>query len=124
LLKNIQVESAFPYALSPCHKGAKWDTIGVARGANAKLPHYTSLALTYPMKNEMSFVHHVIKWWGCDYIIEDGKSLNERTRRHPMLKPMSKWCRRGGNKGKYWAKMITKVWIRWIGCLTGMLMIS
>jgi hypothetical protein len=46
--------------------------------------------LVYPMKNEMPLLHHAIKWWGCGYTIEDNKSLNERTKGHPMLKPMSK----------------------------------
>jgi hypothetical protein len=51
------------------------DTIGVAGGANAKLPHYTGLLLAYPMENKIPLVHHTIKWWGCDYIIEDDKRL-------------------------------------------------
>jgi hypothetical protein len=76
--------------MSPCHEGAKWNTIGVARGISAKLPHCMGFALTYPMEKEMPFVHHVVKWWGCDCIIEHDKSLNERTQGHPMMKPMSK----------------------------------
>jgi hypothetical protein len=43
----------------------------------------------------MSLVHHTIGWWGCSYIIEDDKNLNERTRKHPMLKPMSKLMQAG-----------------------------
>jgi hypothetical protein len=74
----------------PCHEGAKWDTIGVAGGKITKLPHYTSLLLVYLMENEMSFVHHVVKWLGCDYTIKDDKGLNEKIQKHPMLKPMSK----------------------------------
>jgi hypothetical protein len=69
----------FPYALSPFHEGPKKDTIGVAGGASAKLPHYIGHALAYPMENRMSFVHHAIEWWGCSYIITDNKNLNERT---------------------------------------------
>jgi hypothetical protein len=69
----------FPYALSPFYEGANKDTIGVAGRASAKLPHCTGLAVAYPMENEMSLVHHAIKWWGCSYIIEDDKNLNERT---------------------------------------------
>jgi len=68
--------------MSPYHEGAKWNTIGVVRGI--------SFALTYPMEKEMPFVHHVVKWWGCDCIIEHDKSLNERTQGHLMMKPMSK----------------------------------
>jgi hypothetical protein len=69
----------FPYALLPHHEGAKQDTIGVAGGTSAKLPHCIDHVLAYPMESEMPFVHHTIEWWGCDYIIEDGKGLNERT---------------------------------------------
>jgi hypothetical protein len=49
------------YALLPYHEEAKQDTIGVVRGANVKLPHYTGLVLTYPMENEMPLVHHTIE---------------------------------------------------------------
>jgi hypothetical protein len=35
--------------------------------------------LIYPMENKMSFVDHVVEWWGCDYTNEDGKGLNENT---------------------------------------------
>jgi hypothetical protein len=69
----------FPYALSPRRKDAKQDTIGVAKETSAKLPHCMGHALTYPMENEMPFVHHTIEWWGCDYINKDNKGLNERT---------------------------------------------
>jgi len=37
LLKNVWVESTFPYAMLPCHEGAKRDTIGVIRG---QVPNY------------------------------------------------------------------------------------
>jgi hypothetical protein len=79
MLENIWIKFAFPYAILPHHKGAKWNTIGVTRGANAKLPHCTSLMLTYLMENEMPFVHHTIKWWGCNYTNKDNKGLSERT---------------------------------------------
>ncbi len=69
----------FPYASLFRHEGAKRDTIGVIRGANAKLPHHKGLVLTYPMKDEMPLVHHVIERHGCNYIIENDESLNERT---------------------------------------------
>jgi hypothetical protein len=89
----------FPYAMLPHHKGAKQDTIGVAGRVNAKMPHYMSPVLAYLMENEMPFTHHVVERWGCSYTIKNDKGLNERTRRHPMLKPMSKHiCRRGGSK--------------------------
>jgi hypothetical protein len=65
--------------LSPHHEGAKQNTIGVVGGVSAKLPHYINLVLTYPMENEMPFVHHTIKWWGCGYIDEDDKGMSERT---------------------------------------------
>jgi hypothetical protein len=71
----------------PHHEKAKRDTIGVA---NAILPHSTSLALIYPMENEMPLIHHVVEWWGCGYTLEDDKALNERTQGLLMLKPMSK----------------------------------
>jgi len=47
-------------------------------------------SLIYPMENKMLFIHHVIKQWGCGYKIENIKGLNEKTQRHPMMKPMSK----------------------------------
>ncbi len=51
----------------------------------------------------MPFVHHVVEQWGCGCTIQDNKGLNERTRRHPIIKPMSKlMCvgPRGGEQGK------------------------
>ncbi len=42
------------------------------------------------MENEMSFVQHALKQWGCNCTIKDDKGLNERTQGHPMMKPMSK----------------------------------
>jgi hypothetical protein len=76
--------------MSPRHEGRKQNTIRVTRGTSAKLPHCTSPTLAYPMENKMPLVHDTIERWGCDYTDEDGKGLNERTRRHPMLKPKSK----------------------------------
>jgi hypothetical protein len=90
LLKNVRVEFAFFYALSPHHEGAKRNTIGVARGMSAKLSYYIGLTLVYEMENEMPLVHHVVEWWGCGCMIKDNKGLNERTRGHPMMKLMSK----------------------------------
>ncbi len=63
----------------PHHKGAKRDTIGVTKGTSAKLPHYPSLRLAYPMENEMPLIYHLAERWGCSYANEDGKSLSERT---------------------------------------------
>ncbi len=74
----------------PCHEEAKRDIIGVIGRVNAKLPHYTGLMLTYPMENEMPLEHHIVDWWGCDYIDEDGKGLSERIQKHLMLKLKSK----------------------------------
>jgi hypothetical protein len=61
------------------HEGAKQDTIGVTRGARAKLPHCMGHALLYTMENKMSLVYHAIDWWGCNYTNEDNKGLSERT---------------------------------------------
>jgi hypothetical protein len=47
-----------PYALLPCHKGAKQDTIGVTRGTNVKLSHHRGPMLTNLMENETPFLHH------------------------------------------------------------------
>jgi hypothetical protein len=75
------MKSTFPFAMLPQHEGAKQNIIGVARGTSAKLPQCTNLTLIYLMENKIDhpFVHHVVKWWGCDYTIEDDKGLNERT---------------------------------------------
>jgi hypothetical protein len=51
----------FPYALLPCHKGAKGDTIMVIKRISAKLSHHKGLMPIYPMENEMPFLHHVVK---------------------------------------------------------------
>jgi len=87
MLKNTWIEFAFPYALSSQHEGAKQNTIGVVGGTHAKLPHCMSHVLVYPMENELSFIHHAIKRWGCDYTNKDNKGLSERTQGHQMLKP-------------------------------------
>jgi len=76
------------------------------------------------MENEMSFVHHTVKWYGCGYTIEDDENLNGRIQRPPMSNPSSSWCKWGGNKGGYWVEMVTRVLIRWIGCLKRTLMTS
>ncbi len=89
LLERTWIESTFPCALSPHHKGAKRDTIGMIR-VSAKLLHCMGHALAYLMENEMPLVHHAIERWGCNCIINDNKGLNERTQGHPMMKPMSK----------------------------------
>ncbi len=90
MLKNIWIESAFPYALLPCHEEAIRNTIGVVGETSAKLPHYKSFTLTYLMENKMSLIHHAMERWGCSYTNEDDKGLSERTRWHLMLKPNSK----------------------------------
>jgi hypothetical protein len=79
----------------PHHEGAKQNNIKVIRGTNAKLPHHRGLALTYPMENEMSLIHHIVERQGSDYTIEDNKSLNERTQGHPKMKPKSKLMQAG-----------------------------
>ncbi len=87
LLKNVWIESTFPYALLLHHKGAKWNTIEVIRRISAKLPHHKGFALTFPMENKTQFVRHIVKQQGCNYTIEDNESLNERNERHPKTKP-------------------------------------
>ncbi len=89
MLENAWIKSAFPYGLLFRHEEAKRNNIGVVGRANAELPHYTSHVLAYLMENEMSFIHHVVEWWGCGYTYEDDKSLGERTQWHLMLKPRS-----------------------------------
>jgi hypothetical protein len=39
--------------------------------------------LTYLMENEMSFVHHVVKWHGYGYTFENNENLNENIWKHP-----------------------------------------
>jgi hypothetical protein len=85
LLGSTWIKS-ISYALLPRHKGAKWKTIGVIRGANAKLSHHRVLVLACLMENEMSFVHHTVEQLGCIFICKDTESLNEITWGHPMIK--------------------------------------
>jgi len=73
------MKSTFPYGLLPHHEEAKRDTIGVVRGASAKLPHCTGPTLIYPMENKMPFIYHAIERWGCGYTDKDNKGLCERT---------------------------------------------
>jgi hypothetical protein len=75
----------FPYRLSHYHEEAKRNTIGVVR----ELATCMDPMLAYPMENEMPLVYHVVERWGCNYIDENNKGLNERTRGHLMLKPKS-----------------------------------
>jgi hypothetical protein len=56
----FEFDPCFPMPNGPSRK-AKQDTTRVTRGTNVKLPHHKGLVPTYPKKNEMSFVHHVIK---------------------------------------------------------------
>ncbi len=35
--------------------------------------------LAYSMENETPFVHHIVEWQGCGCIVENDKSLNEKT---------------------------------------------
>jgi hypothetical protein len=39
LLESAWIKSTFPYGLSPRHKEAKWNTIGVIGRVSAKVPH-------------------------------------------------------------------------------------
>jgi hypothetical protein len=61
LLESVYVESSFPYAQWPPFEGAKQNTIGVIRRANAKLIHHKGHVLIYQMENKMPFIHHVVK---------------------------------------------------------------
>jgi hypothetical protein len=60
-------------------KGANQYTIKIPIKANVKLPHHKGHVPMYPVKNKMPFVHHVIKWWGCNYIVENNKSQDGKT---------------------------------------------
>jgi hypothetical protein len=77
----------FSFALLPCYKGAKQNTIRVIRGASVRLPHYMGHALVYPMENEKPLVHHTVEWFGCGYRNKNDKGVSERTKKHPRLKP-------------------------------------
>ncbi len=79
LIKKLLSRIYVSLCMSPCHKGAKWNTIGVVKEISAKLPHYMGFALICPMETKMPLVDHVVEWWGCDCKIEDDKGLNERT---------------------------------------------
>jgi len=83
-----------------CHKGAKQNTIGVTRKTNAKRLHHRGLVLAYLMENKTIFVHHTIEWHGCNCIIEGNESLNERTQRHPMMKPRFKLMQTRWEQGR------------------------
>jgi hypothetical protein len=100
MLENAWVKFALPYALLPCHEGAKWDTIGVIKGINVRLPHHKGITVAYPMENKMPLVLHVIEWQGCGYTIENNKSLNERIWRHSKMKPKSKLMQAKWEQGK------------------------
>jgi hypothetical protein len=90
LLESVGVESTFPYTMSPRHEEVKQNTIGVAGRTSAKLPHCIGPTLAYPMKNEMPFVHHIVKQCEYNYTNEDGKGLSERTQGHLMVNPKFK----------------------------------
>ncbi len=87
LLKSTLVEPAFFYALLPCHKRVKQNTIGITKEACAELPHHREHVPAYQIKNKMPLIHHTIKSYGCNYTIKDDKNLNERICGHPMMKP-------------------------------------
>jgi len=91
LVKKLLSWICVSLCMSPCHEGAKWDTIGVAKKTSAKLPHCMGFALICPMETKMPFVDHVVECWRCGCKIEDDKGLNEGTWGHPMMKPMSKF---------------------------------
>jgi hypothetical protein len=43
--------------------------------------------LAYLVENEMPFVHHAEKQWGCGCINKDNKNQDGRTQGYIMLKP-------------------------------------
>jgi len=49
-------------------KGANQYTIEITIGTNVKVSHHRGHVLTYPMKNEMPFIHHIIS--GGDVILQ------------------------------------------------------
>jgi hypothetical protein len=77
----------FPYAKLPTLEEAKQTNIGVIKGINIKLSHHRGFVPTYLVKNEMSIIHHNVKWHGCDCIIKNDESLYVKTWGHLMLKP-------------------------------------
>jgi len=86
--KPLELNPHFPMPCRPMMK--KWNTIWVARRTSAKLPQSTNPMLVYWMENKMPLIHHVVEQQECGCIIKDDEDLNERTQRHPMMKPMSK----------------------------------
>ncbi len=52
------------------------------------------------MENKTPFVHHIVEWQGCGYTVKDDKNLNEKTQRHPKMKPKSRLMRVGWEQGK------------------------
>jgi hypothetical protein len=87
LLENIYIESSFPYAQWPPLEVTKQNTIGVIRGANSKLLHHKGHVLTYQVEDKMSFIHHVVKQYGCGCTIKDDESQDRRTQGHLLSKP-------------------------------------
>jgi hypothetical protein len=79
MIESIRIISMFFYAHLPHFEKAKQATIGVIRGANAKLSHHRGLMLAYLVENEMPFVHHAIECQGCGYTFKNDKSFNGRT---------------------------------------------
>jgi hypothetical protein len=60
-------------------KGANQYTIEITIGTNVKVSHHRGHVLIYLVKNKMPFIHHIIKWWGCNYTVEDEESQDGRT---------------------------------------------
>jgi hypothetical protein len=58
--KMFELDLCFPMPISSS-QGVKQDTTWVTRRTNVKLPYQKGHVPTYPMKNEMSLIHHVIK---------------------------------------------------------------
>jgi hypothetical protein len=62
----------FSYAHLPRFAKAKQDTIGVIRGANAKLPYHRGCMIAYLVENDAMGCR------GCGCIFKNDKSLNGR----------------------------------------------
>jgi hypothetical protein len=66
LLKNVWIKSTFPYALSPQHKGAKRNIVGVGGNKCQVITLYESCT-NLSKENKMLLVHHAIN--GGDVVL-------------------------------------------------------
>ncbi len=74
--------------------------------------------LAYPMANETPLIHHIIEREGLQLYNRGWQKLKWKDLRTSKDEtPSLSWCRWGGNKVRYWVRMVTRVWIRLIGWL-------